>query len=168
MDIGSRAQARASDCQKLYELLVEASGWLQEKGLRQWNPAYPLHRFAREVEAGRVWYWAVGGEPVATATLDEHRPEYYPSGVWADAIRAWYICRFTVARRLAGQRVGEQVLEGIEAEAASAGILALRPDVAAANPFLEGYYLARGFQRHKTVEIFGEPSVLLAKAVGAK
>lgn len=161
-------QAKAGDWQKLHELLVDASAWLREKGLRQWNSPYPPHRFVSDVEAGRVWYWAVGGEPVATATLDEHRPEYYPPGVWNDPLRAWYICRFTVARRLAGQRVGAQVLERIAAEAADAGILALRLDVTAANPFLEGYYLARGFQRFEAVEIFGEPCVLLEREVRAK
>lgn len=161
-------QAKASDWQKVHGLLVEAAAWLREKGLRQWNPEYPSHRFAREVEAGSVWYWAGGGEVIATATLHELRPEYYPPGVWEDEIPAWYVCRFTVARRFAGQRVGEQVLERIEADAVGAGIRALRLDVTASNPFLEEYYLARGFQRHQTVEIFGEPSVMLEKPLDGK
>jgi len=78
VDVGSRIQAQTSDWQKLYGLLVDASAWLREKGLRQWNPEYPSHRFVREVDAGNVWYWAVDGEPIATVTLYERRPGTTP------------------------------------------------------------------------------------------
>ncbi len=163
-----RTQATIGDAQRLYQLLTEASAWLRDKGIGQWNTPYPAHRFRSDIEGGRVWYWAPSGTPIATATLREHCPEYYGPGAWADEIAAWYISRFTVARRLAGERVGERVLAQIEADAAGAGVQALRLDVVASNPFLETYYVARGFRRYQAIDIFGEPAVLLEKRLGQR
>ena len=42
-EIGSSVQAKLSDSEELYGLLLEAPAWLRAKGLRQWNPEYPLH-----------------------------------------------------------------------------------------------------------------------------
>jgi Acetyltransferase (GNAT) domain len=165
VEIGSRLQATPDDCEGLYGLLVDASAWLKGKGLQQWNPEYPRQRFVREIDEGHVWYWAAGGESIATVTLLERRPEYYPQGVWQDELLAWYVCRFTVSRKLAGRRVGEQLLNGIDNDATRAGIQALRPDVTGSNPFLESYYVNRGFERCQTVEIFGDRCALLQKTI---
>jgi ribosomal protein S18 acetylase RimI-like enzyme len=166
--VGSRLQAKVKDADELYGLLVEASAWLKEKGLRQWNPAYPRQRFAREVDEGHVWYWAAEGQAIGTITLLERRPEYYPRGVWEDGPRAWYLCRFAVSRKLAGRRVGEHLLAGLESDAVTAGIRALRLDVTSSNPFLEAYYTARGFERRQTAELFGEQCVFLERSIGFK
>jgi len=133
----TEAPAPGADSEKLYGLLLEASAWLRGKGLRQWNPVYPRERFPREIEAGHVWHWAFGGEPIATVTLLERRPEYYPRGIWEDGLRAWYVCRFTVSRTLAGRRIGERLLEVLEADAVDKGVRVLRLDVVSSNPFLE-------------------------------
>jgi ribosomal protein S18 acetylase RimI-like enzyme len=158
-------QANSGNSEELYGLLVEASAWLKGKGLRQWNPEYPRQRFVREVDEGHVWYWAAGGEAIGTVTLLEGRPEYYPQGVWEDEVRAWYVCRLTVSRKLAGRRVGEQLLDGLDRDAGAAGIQALRLDVTSSNPFLETYYVDRGFKRCQTAEIFREQCALLEKPI---
>ena len=165
VDVGSRLQATLDDAEELYGLLLEASAWLRQKGLRQWNPEYPRQRFVREIDEGHVWYWAADGEAIGTTTLLEDRPEYYPKGVWEDGVRTWYVCRFAVSRKLAGQRVGEQLLARLETDAAAAGVRALRLDVASSNPFLETYYVARGFKRCQTAEVLGERCVFLEKAI---
>jgi hypothetical protein len=38
-------------------------------------------------------------------------------------------------------------------------------DVTSSNPFLESYYVNRGFEHCQTVEIFGDRCVLLQKAI---
>lgn len=160
-------QAKSSNSEELYGLLVGASAWLKAKGLRQWNPEYPRQRFDREIREGHVWYWTTGAEAIGTVTLLERRPAYYPPGVWEDAVRAWYVCRFTVNRKLVGQQVGERLLDGLDRDAGAAGIQALRLDVTNSTPFLERYYLGRGFKRCQTAEIFGERCALLEKAIGS-
>jgi GNAT superfamily N-acetyltransferase len=149
----------------VYVLLQEASAWLHAQGSTQWNPVYPIERFAQEVEDGHVWYWKAGATPLATVTLLPQRPDYYPAGVWDDGMPAWYVCRFTVKRTLAGRGVGENLLRQLEIDAAGSGLQALRLDVVAANPFLERYYLARGFKDCGTVEIRGERAVLLERRI---
>jgi GNAT superfamily N-acetyltransferase len=167
-ELGLRTQALPCDLTDVYRLLQEASAWLRAQGSTQWNPAYPLERLAQEVEDGHVWYWKAGAGPLATVTLLPRRPDYYPVGVWDDEMPAWYVCRFTVKRTLAGRRVGETLLRQLEIDAADSGLQALRLDVVAVNPFLERYYLARGFKDCGTVEIKGERSVLLEKLVDAR
>jgi GNAT superfamily N-acetyltransferase len=163
VNVGSRLRAQLGNADDVYELLLEASAWLKRKGIRQWDPPYPRARFVREIEEGHVWYWAFSDEALGTVTLLEHRPEYYPPGVWDDAVSAWYVCRFTVSRKLVGQRVGEQLLSGLEADARARGIAALRLDVSSSNPFLERYYVERGFELRQTGEIFGARSAFLEK-----
>jgi GNAT superfamily N-acetyltransferase len=161
--VGSRTRARPSDLRRLYALLEEASVWLRHKGLAQWNPVYPLYRFTREIEQGNVWYWETAGQPVATVTLLSSQPDYYPAGVWDDSSPAWYLCRFTVKRAWRGQGLGERLLHELGTDAGASGIRSLRLDVGTANPFLESYYVARGFVRRGVVAIHGEPSVILEK-----
>lgn len=163
MDIGRRQRASASDFDRVYQLLVDASAWLRARGLRQWTRVYPAERFAQEVGAGLVWYWSVDDGPIATATLYESRPEYYPPGTWEDSTAVWYLCRLAIARPFAGQRVGELALASIERDAVAAGVERLRLDADLSNPFLEDYYVRQGFQRHLVVEIFGERALLLEK-----
>jgi GNAT superfamily N-acetyltransferase len=168
LELGVRTQVLPSELSDVYGLLQEASAWLRAQGSTQWNLVYPLERFTREVEAGHVWCWKVAAEPLATVTLLPSRPEYYQPGIWEDGIPAWYVCRFTVKRTRAGRRIGERLLRQLELDAAASGLRALRLDVIAANPFLERYYLARGFEACGTVEIKGERSVLLERRVAAR
>lgn len=166
LELGVRTQALPRDLTDVYCLLREASAWLRAHGSAQWNPVYPIDRFARDVDEGHVWYWKSGADPLATVTLLPRRPDYYPAGVWDDEIPAWYVCRFTVTRALAGRRVGESLLRQLELDAADGCLQALRLDVVAASPYLERYYLAQGFNNRGTVEIKGERSILLEKRVG--
>jgi ribosomal protein S18 acetylase RimI-like enzyme len=165
VDIGSRHRADETHCDKVYAILVEASAWLRRAGVGQWQPAYPRERFAREVASGLVWFWGDAREPMATVTLYETRPDYYPEGVWLDNTSAWYVCRLAVARKVARQRVGERVLDSLALDARAIGVRALRLDVTTTNPFLERYYITRGFRRHQLVSMFGEPSALLERQI---
>jgi len=165
VDIGRRKQANPSELGNVYQLLVNATAWLREKGLSQWSRVYPVERFAKEVSAGQVWYWGIADEPIATVTVYENRPEYYPAGAWEDSATAWYLCRLAIARQFVGQRVGESVLASLEGDAAAAAVQALRLDVATSSSFLERYYVGQGFERHQVVEIFGERAALLEKTI---
>jgi GNAT superfamily N-acetyltransferase len=168
LQLGVRTQALPRDLRAVYSLLQEASAWLRAQGSTQWNPTYPIERFTQEVEDGHVWYWKSGIAPIATVTLLPRRPEYHPAGVWDDDVPAWYVCRFTVKRTLAGHGVGENLLQQLEIDAAGSGLQAMRLDVVSANPFLERYYLARGFRDCGTVQIRGERSALLERRVDAR
>jgi GNAT superfamily N-acetyltransferase len=168
LELGVRTQVLPRDLTDVYCLLQEASAWLQAQGSAQWNKVYPIERFEQDVEDGHVWCWRAAGAPMATVTLLPRRPDYYPAGVWDDETPAWYVCRFTVKRTLAGRGVGEELLRQLEMDAAGSGLKALRLDVVAASPFLERYYLARGFADCGTVEIKGERSVLFERRVDAR
>lgn len=163
--LGARVRASAADLRPVYSLLEEASAWLRARGSDQWNPAYPIERFARDISTGHVWFWLVEGEVAATVTITSARPDYYPPGVWDDGTPAWYIARLAVARRLSGRSLGVVVLEQLERAARAEGIRVLRLDVTASSPFLAEYYLARGFTRSSVAEIHRAPAVFLEKVL---
>jgi len=133
--------------------------------LAQWDPVYPLERFAREVSAGYVWYWRVDGSVLATVTLFPERPEYYPDGVWQDSVPAWYVCRLAVSRTHARAGVGRRILHQLELDAASSEARMLRLDVTASNPFLERYYRDLGYRRVAEGDIKGGAAVFMEKPV---
>jgi GNAT superfamily N-acetyltransferase len=163
VDLGARRRAKISDTAAIYALLTEATQWLAERRVRQWQHAYPLQRFAAEVERGLVWCWGPEGAPAATITVLDGAPEYHPPDIWPETERGWFLCRFAVARRLAGHGVGERLLAELERDARAAGVSALRLDVVSSNPFLERYYLARGFELAGQIAVFGEDCTLMEK-----
>jgi ribosomal protein S18 acetylase RimI-like enzyme len=158
-----RNRATAHDAAETYALLEECSNFLGAKGVAQWDPSYPRRRFDRDVSRGEVWLWRSADGVDATITLSTLRPDYYPERIWRDTIRAWYLCRFAVARRLSGMQLGVRLLAELEGDARAAGIEALRLDVTATNPFLAGYYAERGFEVAGRDEIKGDASIFLQK-----
>jgi len=124
---------------------------------------YPLERFRREIAEGHVWYWTLEEAPIATVTLLPQRPEYYPRVIWDDGAPAWYLCRFAVARKLAGRRIGVRLLDQLAIDAERSGVAALRLDVVSSNPFLERYYLEHGFRSRGIAEILGQRVLLLER-----
>jgi GNAT superfamily N-acetyltransferase len=158
-----RIRATADDAAEAYTLIEECSAWLRAMGVPQWDPVYPRHRFDREVSEGAVWLWRSAEGVDATITLSALPPDYYPERVWRDGARAWYLCRFAVARRLKGAQLGVRLLAELERDASSAGIEALRSDVTAANPFLASYYAKRGFEAVECGKIKGEASIFFQK-----
>lgn len=165
---GPRLRASEGEFAEVYALLEEGSAWLRGRGLVQWNPVYPRERFVRELGAGYVWYWRMDGKVFATVTLFPNRPEYYPDGVWDDAVPAWYVCRLAVSRVHAGAGVGRRILDQLEVDAARSKLRMLRLDVTASNPFLERYYRDLGYRRVASGEIKGGLSIFMEKSVDAK
>nr|PZN14419.1 MAG: hypothetical protein DIU78_26375 [Pseudomonadota bacterium] len=102
-------------------------------------------------------------EPDRTVTLLPQRPEYYPREIWDDGAPAWYLCRFAVARKLAGRSIGVRLLDQLAIDAERSGVAALRLDVVSSNPFLERYYLEHGFRSRGIAEILGQRVLLLER-----
>ena len=159
-------RATEHDIDRVYGIIEECSEWLRKRGVRQWNPVYPRDLFSRDVKRGAVYYFMDGDSLVGTATICDKRPSYYPTNVWADESRVWFLCRFAVARRLKGNKFGARILDQLETKAARHGIEWIRMDVTKSNPFLESYYSALGYQRAGEVILANTPSILMEKRIG--
>lgn len=150
---------------RCYEIIRERAAWLRERGVEQWSPPYPYHRFAQEVSRGEVFALFVRGAMAGTVTLLRDEPDYYPEIPWKSHGPSWYICRLAIARFLGGNGFGQQALDIIERTARTAGVMSLRLDVVASNPFLERYYAAHRFSAVVSGVIRGTPSVFMEHAL---
>lgn len=158
-------QAQEKDVDSLYAILEECSAWLKRKGIPQWNPVYPKHRFYKDVATGHVFCFTSSNGIISTATLYTTRPWYYPQDFWSEPERVWYLCRFAVRRSEKNKKLGENILKEIETEARRMGIQKIRIDIIRANPFLEQYYSAHGFRKIVDGRIFNTASLFMEKTV---
>jgi GNAT superfamily N-acetyltransferase len=157
-------RAKRSDVGLLYQIILDRSRWLKEKGIVQWDPPYPVHRFQREIEGDEVYFFQDEGEIVGTVTLLHTRPEYYPANLWRDSVRSWYVCRLATSPVAAGRGCGKRMLHVVETEARlQDGMQALRLDVVRTNPFLRTYYEEYGFRLVQEGESHGTPSLFFEK-----
>jgi GNAT superfamily N-acetyltransferase len=144
-----------ADVDALLMLRADAARWLRAKGLDQWQRDWPsraglVERVRRSVLAGETWCVEVDGGVVATMTLAGTAP----AGLWTAAELgepARYAHRLIVARALAGQGIGGELLDWGATQAARGGARWLRVDVWTTNAELHDYYRRQGFDLVRVV-----------------
>ncbi|MER5351796.1 GNAT family N-acetyltransferase [Kitasatospora sp. NPDC002551] len=134
------------------ELLTGAGAWLASLGSDQWQFPPRRERLLDSMGRGECFIAFRDGEPVGTLTVDEQAdPEFWEAADEPEA--ALYVHRMAIARAVAGQAVGAQMLGWAAARAAAAGKSSLRLDAWKTNPGLHRYYLAQGFALVRTVDL---------------
>jgi ribosomal protein S18 acetylase RimI-like enzyme len=160
--------AGAEEADPLYAVLSERVAWLAERGIAQWQSPYPRSLFDADIAKGWVLALRSEGERVVgTVTVYPGAPAYYPSELPPDPF-AHYICRLAVGVAFQGQELGREALRLLAADRASRGARRLRLDVVAANPFLERYYRASGFEAIFRASVLGMPSVFMERELTVK
>lgn len=161
----SMIQATKKDAEKLYNIILDCSSWLQDKGVNQWSKPYPKELFLKDIEDGHVFYFLDNNEIIGTATLHTAKPYYYPSDLWNDEFKSWYLCRFAVPRSLKNKGFGRIIVSEIKKEAKNFKINRIRLDAVKSNSFLEKYYLKLGFCKVAEGVLFDSPSVFMEMMV---
>lgn len=152
--------ARAEHLQTVMTMRDEASEWLAERGIDQWQTPWPNHdamaeRVAASIIAGETWVVHDGGQIAATLALDHDAH----TGLWTPnecAEPARYLHRLIVRRSHAG--LGAVLIDWAEYRAASEQAQWLRIDVWADNAALQAYYRRHGFEYLRTSDLTGYPS----------
>ncbi|SDQ99758.1 GNAT family N-acetyltransferase [Thermostaphylospora chromogena] len=151
--------AGPDDLPGVLALLAEAAEWLHRRGVRQW----PRGGFGRErimplIESSVLYVGHLaeperaGDGPVAVVAVDEYAdPEFWTSA--DDPASALYVHKLAVSRRVAGQGVGEALLDWAGMLALVRGKRWLRLDCAKDNGGLQAYYRGRRFRHVRTVNL---------------
>lgn len=147
--------ATPADLDAILGLIEEASRWLKGKGKDQWAEPWP----SREQRDARVLKGLVnrktlivrqGDTAVATVTMANwHNPKVWVKGSCTANLteRAVYLHRLITARKYAGHRLGESLINSAERLArAKYGAQRTRIDVWTTNTDLHGYYQKLGFK----------------------
>ena len=139
-------QVGSEDLNRVMALLNEASHWLISRGITQWR--WILTDAGRAVIATRfetdeMYLVYQGDDPVATFSL-----RWQESTMWGGAGndgQAGYLYGFAVARKLAGQGVGLELIAWAAGQVAARGKRFLRLDTDAGNAGICDYYQRAGF-----------------------
>jgi GNAT superfamily N-acetyltransferase len=142
-----RLEIRAADNVDISaEILEAAASHGASEGRPSWTPgsftgpeSVGMSRLRTDLKSRCLFLVWRGDQPVATFSLLESDPMYWPSA-GDDAL---YLHRFAVRRDAAG--AGRRAIEWAVEEARRRGREYLRLDCLAANPGIRRYYESRGF-----------------------
>ena len=140
--------ARPEHFEVAVDILEQAAGWLQVRGLDGWSPGMFRdpggrgRRFLHEaLEAGNLHLAWRGGRAVATVTVQWDDQLFWPD----EPPVAGYVHRLAVANREHGHGLGGDLLAWAEGEAVAGGKAFLRLDCAADDSGIKRYYERAGF-----------------------
>ncbi|WP_203883700.1 GNAT family N-acetyltransferase [Planotetraspora kaengkrachanensis] len=158
------------DLDVILGLRAHLSEWLKDKGLDQWQEAWPdegeqARRIGEAIEAGATWMVCDAGEPVGTMTL--HTEDR--GSLWSDVDdghdRALYVSRMMVHRSHSGRDLGAELLNWAERRASDMGLVWIRLDAWTTNDKLHAYYQQRRFEHAGWAptrpDLEGYPSAML-------
>ncbi|MEV0189213.1 GNAT family N-acetyltransferase [Kitasatospora purpeofusca] len=148
------------------ELLTGAGAWLASLGSDQWQFPPRRERLLDSMSRGECFIAFRDGEPVGTLTLDEQAdPEFWEADDEPET--ALYVHRMAIARAVAGQAVGAQMLDWAAACVAAAGRSRLRLDAWKTNAELHRYYQGQGFTLVRLADLpHRQSGALFERAVG--
>jgi GNAT superfamily N-acetyltransferase len=163
------------DLNIVLDMIADASRWLKTRGTDQWAKPWPDReqrdeRVRRGLANKKTFILRDGDTPAATVTVANwHNPEVWVSGHCTCDLteRAVYLHRLITARKYAGRRLGEKLIDwAAERARARYGAKWVRIDVWTTNTELHRYYESLGFERCGTCPIPGYPSrALFQKAI---
>lgn len=151
--------AGPNDVEAIMCLLEEATHWLHDRGLDQWQTGRERReRFVRfDISVGTVAVVERDGVIVATITVDDMADADF----WKkqDMVHtALYLHRMAVSRDEAGQGLGAAMLDWAGEQALRRGRRRLRLDAWVTNGALHVYYKEQGFNHVRTEDVPGRGS----------
>lgn len=140
--------ASATDAPALWELIRDVVTWLRSIGSDQWSGweswLEPDGKLTVPLRNERCWVLTDRGQVVGTITVDpDGDPDFWTPAELAES--ALYVSKLAVARHLAGQRIGEALLEWARDRAWRQGRRWVRLDAWRTNCRLRDYYVTRGW-----------------------
>ena len=139
-------RAEIEDVPKLFEIIKNRVGWMEAKGLKQWNTTdylnvYPLSYFEEHQKNGRLFAMKddISGDVATVMVLlsDDKR--------WGELNTrdAYYVHNFATNPFIKG--IGSLMLEEAEKLSLAEGKTYLRLDCPSHNQFLNHFYESRGY-----------------------
>lgn len=143
------ARARPDDLETVRLLLVNASEWLESRGIRQWldfRDARGVARLQRRLAQEDVYLAMHEKRAVASVTVD-----WQPMPLWqglGGPGSPGYLHGLVVHRAAAGDGIGLALLQWAEQVLAAHGRTLARLDCVADNPGILNFYRRAGYEEH--------------------
>lgn len=168
-DLLSVRRAGVNELDTVLQVLHQRIAWLRARGGDQWSftQSWPA-KLAVALNHGQVWLLTEHDVPVGTVTVDQHAdPDFWTPAERADP--AFYLSKLAVRPDRAGRGYGLRLLRAAGDIAHRHGGHLLRLDAWKSNPGLHAYYIRRGWQHVRTVDVSHRRSgALFQIAVGPR
>jgi GNAT superfamily N-acetyltransferase len=144
-------RADSSDVDLVAAILIEASHWLDSRGMGMWraNELTP-DRIAKDVGDGLFFLAADQSQAVGTVKFQLSDVEFWPDLTSPDST---FVHRLAVVRRAAGQGVSTALLAWAVHRTRKLGRRFLRLDCEASRPRLRAIYEGFGFHHHSDRQV---------------
>lgn len=158
----------AEEFDAAYAIIREVTEWMLERGILQWERAFPVERYRERHEDGRNYGLFVGDELAVIGSLMPALPLYW--GDYPTEKPMIWLSTLATGIKFKGQKLGYRMLAEVENHCLTQGIANIYIDCAYG--FLPSYYEAAGYQR-LTRHLFRFPhqefdAVLMKKVVGER
>lgn len=142
--------ATLEDCGTVSNILLEATSWLEQRGIPMWRQSEVVaSRVRKDVAAGLFFLATSTGESVGTLKFQLSDPLF-----WLDVPDdAAYVHRLAIRRRFAGGALSSALLGWAGRRATSLGRRFLRLDCEASRPRLRAIYERFGFRHHSDRQV---------------
>lgn len=138
--------AALSENVEVAAILLEASAWLEQRGMPLWQPSdFDPDRLAADVASGQYMLARWNGSPAGVFKYQREDALIWPDAVLGEAA---YVHRVAIRRRYAGSGLSAALLNAATARARQDGYRYLRLDCDAARLRLRAVYERCGFIYH--------------------
>lgn len=134
--------AQPDEADVILDLLVEAAGWLRNRGIDQWPQRFPASSVQHQIVSREALLVLEANNPIATVVVADTNTEFWK----ADSTSAYYVSRLAVARQSAGAGLGYRILDWITDRAVADRRRYVRLATSSDNPRLRRYYEEADFE----------------------
>ncbi|MGG6311101.1 GNAT family N-acetyltransferase [Paenibacillus macerans] len=135
--------AGEEDLEMIRQMLIEAADWMQENGVKQWNPQQFTPELIRSYYEERdIYLLHASGEPAAMFTLQDSDPDYWGE---LNVPGYSYLHRLTIRLPYRGKGLGGRILRWAAKRSKVLGRTGLRLDCWNQNLKLNQLYQGFGF-----------------------
>ncbi|MDU4696895.1 MAG: GNAT family N-acetyltransferase [Paenibacillus sp.] len=145
--------AGENDLDEVRQLLIEAASWMQENGVKQWNPQQFTPELIRAYyEEREIYLLHTSGKTAAMFTLQDTDPDY-----WGERNIAGYsyLHRLTIRLPYRGRGLSAEILRYAARQSRALQRTGLRLDCWNQNLKLNRLYQSLGFQLQGTGRLNG-------------
>jgi N-acetylglutamate synthase-like GNAT family acetyltransferase len=136
-------RVRDEELDEAYAIIVEATEWLNARGIRQWTVPLPRDAYATAHARGENYALTCDGEIAVVVSLVRHASRHWTHEIGGSE-RLW-LRTLATARKHAGGQLGRRAVEASKIHLRQTGIGEVYLDCVRGGGFLPRYYESLGF-----------------------
>lgn len=145
--------AKISEIPHIVALAKDCASYMVEKGIYQWNDAYPSEKaFANDIRRGELYVLERKGAIIGTIVISTLMDTEYQTVSWLTPnYKNIYVHRLAVHPNYQGQGYAQKLMDFAEKHGRENGFDSIRLDTFSRNPRNQRFYETRGYQKLENI-----------------